>query len=187
MNTALHPFLLDQPRWVHLGAQAYTYGFLCWLADCLECGEPIDTPSVAAAMTRADETFESWPAECFEHLAQSLLLFLAQEPAEMTNDRLDELYGQAEDTFRDHVSADLLIFTTLATGEPLTEEQWTRLWAALAFDLPLTRPKDSHAKTRRVHGRRAITPMRRHKRFRAITLHKRPSHPQPSLQVVKEG
>ena len=108
------------------------------------------------------------------------LLFLALG---LTLEELNSWFTRLDTVFRYCISTDLDIFSTLADGVPLTEEQWERLYVAIAPQPPDTTGFKKHHhtrnKTRRTHGRRALTPMRRHHHHRAVTRH------QPHLNVVK--
>ena len=185
MDTLLRPFLFEQPRWVQLMTQACFYGVLCHISDSLEENSVKDTMSARAYCMRADVQFETWPTDALEEFVQQVFVFFTLDEKSLTLDRLDEIYAEAEDVFRNYVPVDLLIFIYMATGESITAEKWKELWVALAFQ-PAPIPagyQTYHARTRRVHGRRAITPIRRHKRFRAITYHKRTG---PLPTIVKE-
>jgi len=173
MNKLLDPLCHNQPRWVQIEIQAFTYGFLCWASDTLEdeSGQPIEPLSPSEYLEGVDRHFAGWPTDWLESLLQELLIYCILEK-HMTMETVAKIYGDAEDIFRNHIPTDLMIFTQLATGSSLTEEQWDRLYDTLAFQTPDTRIQDRRNKTMRIHGRRAITPMKRAK-YRGKTAHKR--------------
>lgn len=181
MEAILAPYLSGQPLWVQLGLQGFLYGVLGWLQEGCESGEPLVTPpSLTTFLERADETFASWPTEWLAPVFQQLADAWAH--SEKTLATVEQFSEDAEATFRNRVPADLLVFHQLETGDSITDEQWERLWDALAFALPPVPPgKQKH--TRRAHGKRALTPMKRHKKYRSVTLHKRPQ----VVMVTKES
>jgi hypothetical protein len=164
------------PHWQQLLIQGFWYGTISWLMTCVEdCEDPKLHPlSVRDVVIHADHEFETWPTEWLKpYLDEFITLNLNLEQLNDWFDKLDVI-------FRDCIPTDLDIFTILAEGNVLSEEQWERLYNALAFLPPDTSGfKKNHAKhkTRRLHGRRAITPMRRR---RAITHHNK--HP---LNIIK--
>ena len=178
MNKILDPLCHNQPRWVLIELQAATYGFLCWASDVIDekskkKAEPL---SSAEYLEGVDTHFIGWPSEWLEDVIEDLLVYCILEK-HMTLETIQRIYGEAEDCFRNHVPADLMIFTQLATGESLSEEQWTRLYDTIAFQPPdnicsFTGHKNGRHRTMRIHGRRSITPMKRHK-YRGKTAHKR--------------
>lgn len=175
LETTLKETCLISPHWMQLQLQAFWYGLLSWCITCVEDKRSIDlqTMPIQTLLETADPEFGLWPTDWLQPLAKQFVeLHLSEEELHEWFDRLDVI-------FRDTVPTDLDIFTTLADGETLTEEQWKRLYEALAFLPPQTTKPTKRQKTRRTHGRRAITPLRRR---RVLTYHK--PHP-PSAQVVK--
>ena len=183
MDIVLEPFLKDQPRWMQMELQAFVYGFLSWIADCLDHSDLLDDPlEPSEYIERADPKFLEWPIDWLEHPLHELLrCCMFQE--EFIADTVNHMYADAEDIFRNYVPADLMIFTQLATGEPITEEQWQRLWDVLSFETPVAIQTNRNI-TRRTHGHRSVTPLKRRKghKFRAVTLHKR----SPVPVIIKE-
>ena len=171
MEALLSPYITNQPLWIQLGLQGFLYGVFGWLQEKCENEEPLTTPSsLDVFMERADEQFVSWPTDWFRPIFDGIILvWSASEKSLVTIERFSE---EAEEIFRNRVPADLLVFHQLITGEPITDEQWERLWSALAFAPPPV-PLGKQKHTRRIHGKRALTPMKRHKKYRSITLHKR--------------
>lgn len=166
------------PHWMQLQLQAFWYGLLSWCITCVEDKRPIqlETITIEELLETADPEFASWPTDWLQPFANQFVTHsFTEEEYHNCLDRLDVI-------FRDTVPTDLDIFTTLADGNTLTEEQWMRLYEALAFLPPqhlLPSQSNKRQKTRRVHGRRAITPMRRR---RVLTYHKPHSS---SAQVIK--
>ena len=189
MNKLLEPYCRLEPRWVQIELQAFTYGFLCWASDCIESSngnEQLDTLSPSEYLEGVDPHFAEWPSEWLEDVLQELVLYCILEK-HMTIETIQKIYGEAEDVFRDYIPTDLMIFTQLATGNSLSEEQWERLYDTIAFQPPdnsfVTKP-GLRNKTLRTHGRRAITPMKRSK-YRGKTVHKR--HSLKPIFIIKES
>ena len=173
MDTLLTPLCRDQPRWVQIEIQAFTYGFLCWASDSLEeeTSCQIEPLSPSEYLEGVDTHFAGWPSDWLEPILQELLVYCILEK-HMTLETVKKIYGEAEDLFSRYIPIDLMIFTQLATGSSLSEEQWERLYDTIAFQTPSKKLGGVRNKTMRIHGRRAITPMKRHK-YRGKTVHKR--------------
>lgn len=170
---------LSYPHWQQLVLQGYWYGLISWAITCAEDGHDPkkDTPTAKELAKHAAAEFEQWPADWLQPTTESFLAL------NLTLDELNSWFTRLDTVFRDCISTDLDIFSTLADGESLTEEQWERLYVAIAPQPPDTtgfKKLHKHNKTRRTHGRRALTPMRRHHHHRAVTRHN-PTH----LNVVK--
>lgn len=169
------------PHWQQLLLQGFWYGLISWTTTCAEeKRSPKEHPlTLKEIVMHSDAEFETWPLEWLESwLTRFLDLGLSEEQLNKWFETLDTL-------FRDTIPTDLDIFSTLAEGETLTEQQWSRLHDALAF-IPTDhsgykKPKNRN-KTRRLHGRRAITPMKRRHHHRAVTYHK---HHQQTISVIK--
>jgi hypothetical protein len=179
LKTELRERCLQAPHWEQLLLQAFWYGLMSWLVTCAEDEKnPIEHRlSAKQIVTYADPEFESWPADYLEPIITKVIeLHLSLED-------LTKFFDELDDLFRDCIPTDLDIFTTFGNGELLTKEQWERLYAAVAFLPPpaVSTKEVSHNplkhKTRRAHGRRGITPIRRR---RGITHHHR-----SSINVVK--
>ena len=169
---------LTYPHWQQLVLQGYWYGLISWAITCAEDGHDPkkDTPSAINLAKHSAAEFEQWPADWLEPTTESFLAL------GLTLDELNSWFTRLDTVFRDCISTDLDIFSTLADGAALTEEQWERLYVSIAPQPPDTTGFKKHHnrnKTRRTHGRRALTPMRRHNHHRAVTRH------QPHLNVVK--
>ena len=166
---------LVAPHWMQLELQAFWYGFISWCITCAEDKRPASLADITIQqiLEAADPEFASWPTDWLQSIAAQ---FLSHNFAE---EALHEWFDKLDTIFRDTVPTDLDIFTTLANGGELTEEQWVRLYDALAFLPPQTVKQVKHQKTRRTHGRRAITPLRRR---RALTYHRPHQH---GAHVVK--
>jgi hypothetical protein len=167
------------PHWQQLMIQGFWYGLLSWCISCLEDGKnPKDIPySVGELLKHADAELLSWPYEWLNSSATEFLqLNLSLEQLNVWFERLDII-------FRDCIPTDLDIFSTLATGEHISDTQWERLYDAVAFLPPnpqAQKKRTTQNKTQRVRGRRAITPMKHRK---AMTHHNR--HHQPPINIVK--
>jgi hypothetical protein len=172
----LKTFCFQLPTWQMLTVQAFFYGALNWLIPHAEQHRiPNKTEmTMQDLVEHSDPEFSSWPADWLESWLDRLL------ELKLSHEQLYEFSEQLDLAFRDCIPTDLDIYSTLAEGRHLTEEQWERLYTAVAPHqqiLPLSMSKKC-AKTRRTHGKRAITPL---KRRRAQTHHR------PHVNVVKIG
>ena len=162
---------LTYPHWQQLVLQGYWYGLISWAITCAEDGHDPkkDTPSAKDLAKHSAAEFEQWPADWLQPTTESFLAL------GLTLEELNSWFSRLDTVFRDCISTDLDIFSTLADGETITEEQWERLYVAVAPQPPDTTGFKKHHhprnKTRRTHGRRALTPMRRHNHHRAVTRH----------------
>ncbi len=132
-------------------------------------------------VTFSDETFTDWPTDWLQDTADEFFKL------PLTLDECYAWFDTVHHIFEDYVRADLQIFTVLSNGDTLTDEQWSRLYDAIAFTTPHAEfakraPPPKRAKTRRTHGRRALTPI---KSRRAYTHHK--SHGTKQISVQKVG
>lgn len=164
------------PVWQQLVVQAFFYGALNWLIPLAEQHQPANKSEITVTdlVVHSDPEFSQWPSEWLDSWLTRLISL------NLTHEQLYSFSEQLELAFRDCIPTDLDIYSTLAEGEHLTEEQWGRLYDAVAPRqqiLPLSMSKKC-AKTRRTHGKRAITPI---KRRRAHTHHR------PHVNVVKVG
>jgi hypothetical protein len=137
----------------------------------------LHTVTAQELMKHSDIHFENWPSEWLQTYADKFIAL------HLSHEQLNTWFATLDTVFRDCISTDLDIFGILSEGAELTDEQWERLYESMAFQPPDTsgfkRPTNKH-KTRRTHGRRALTPLRRHHRMRAITHHQK-----QHLNVVK--
>ena len=176
LQTDLKTLCFQAPHWQQLVVQAFWYGMMNWLIPLKEAEtQPsLERMTPRDLVKHADAEFADWPADWLQpYMERTVALNLSL-------DDLYDLYDNLNTVFQDCVPTDLVIFTELSNGENLTEAQWERLYEAVAFQ-PI--PKDQRKKqqkTRRTHGRRAITPIRRR---RAMTHHNRAQH----MSVVKIG
>ena len=169
---------LNYPHWQQLVLQGYWYGLISWAITCAEDGydSKKDTPSAKELAKHSAAEFEQWPADWLQPTTEYFL------DLGLTLEELNSWFNRLDTVFRDCIPIDLEIFSTLADGESITEDQWQRLYAAIAPMPPDTtgiKKYHSRHKTRRTHGRRALTPMRRHNHHRAVTRH------QNHLNIVK--
>jgi len=157
--TSIKTQALESPRWIQLELQGFWYGLLSWSLTCTEDKVTPDKSDITVAelLQHADQEFESWPTDWLE---PSIKQFL---DLGLSYDQQQEFFSALEQVFQDSVPVDINIFTVLANGDTLTIEQWERLHAALAFRNSPEPPKKQN--TRRIHGRRAITPIKRRKAF----------------------
>lgn len=174
LESKLKELCIISPHWMQLELQAFWYGLISWAITCAEDKRPAKAEDITVEelLEHADVEFVSWPAEWLEPTITEFINYNFNEA------QLNELFSRLDTIFRDCVPIDLDIFSTLADGQQLTEEQWVRLYNTLAFIPPEIQKgkRNTRAKTRRIHGRRALTPMRGR---RALTHHR------PYAQVVK--
>jgi hypothetical protein len=160
LETEIKTFCIQAPKWMQIEIQALWYGLISWSITCTEdLVEPVLTKiTIRDLLIHSDGEFEDWPTEWFDTTAitfLSLKLSLQQQ---------QELFENLDNIFRDCVPVDLNIYSILADGETLSEEQWDRLYDALAFNNPSI-PAKRIVKTHRIHGRRGLTPLKRKKAF----------------------
>ncbi len=182
MNTIeaqLKSLCLESPHWMQLELQAFWYGLLSHTLDAAENNVDLSHLQLTAeqVLLHADPAFEGWPTDWLEpYVLQFLELRLSFDEQQTFFEHLETL-------FQDTVPVDLQIFTVLSEGETLTEDQWVRLMDTLAFQPPSPMVSSKgFAKTRRTHGRRGITPL---KRRRVRTLHKKPTSTIHCLKVQR--
>ena len=151
---------LESPRWVQLELQGFWYGLLSWSLTCTEDKLIPLAPDITVLelLQHADQEFESWPTDWLEPCIKQFL------DLGLTYDQQQDFFSGLEPVFQDSVPVDINIFTILANGDTLTEDQWERMYATLAFKNPPEPSKKKQA-TRRMHGRRALTPIKRRKAF----------------------
>ena len=173
LEAKLRDICVLSPHWMQLELQAFWYGLISWAITCEEDKRTAKAEDITVQelLEHADAEFVSWPTEWLEPYITEFLSY------NFNGQQLDELFNLLDTIFRDCVPIDLDIFSILADGNQLTTEQWERLDNTLAFIPPeIQKRKNTKAKTRRIHGRRALTPMRGR---RALTHHR------PYAHVVK--
>jgi len=159
LESELKTFLFSAPRWMQLEMQGFWYGLISRAITCKEEKTAFlqESNTIETILQHADPEFSDWPTSWLEPYVQQFLAL------DLTYDQHHEWFERLDTIFRDSVPTDLDIFTTLANGELLTQEQWSRLYDALAFLPPPVQQKRKYAKTRCNHGRRGITPIRSRK------------------------
>jgi len=165
IETDLRTFCFQAPRWMLLEIQAFWYGLISWSITCAEdliVPEP-KTLTIRDLLIHSDGEFEDWPSTWLEPYMYE---FLSLHPTLMEQ---NEFFGRLEDLFQDCIPTDLNIFTVLVTTESISEEQWGRLYESIAFTSPFLPNEKKTTKTRRVNGRRGVTPI---KARRAFTRHR---------------
>ena len=170
IETELRTFCFQAPRWMLLEIQAFWYGLISW---SITCTEDLITPEPSSITVRdllihSDGEFEDWPSAWLEPYIHE---FISLHP---TLTEQNEFFSRLEEIFQDCIPSDLNIFTVLVTTELIDMDQWERLYDALAFTNPILPDERKISKTRRVYGRRSLTPI---KARRAFTRHR--------LQVIK--
>lgn len=212
LEADLRQLCADAPHWQQIQLQVFWYGVIMWAMDVLESKKTYATAliPIQEIIATADAEPSSWPTEWLEpFLTQFIALNMNQE-------QLQDFLEQLDTLFRDCVPTDLDVYSTLANGEILTQEQWKRLYDAVAFlppavnqptnethiahtapaasamqhqaqqaqqphTIPAEKPKSRYAraKTRRTHGRRAVTPIRGRR------AHTRHHHTAVPLTIIK--
>ena len=151
------------PRWNQVVLQLWMYGLFCWIQDSLDNGSFIPI-AIEELFEYADEFIEM-PRD---------IEFLKPSFNSLLETNLKLTFQKCYNEFLEKVTTidkEVEIITILFTGEDFTEEQINAVWDALAFICSSNHKKKG---TRRVHGRRAITPLRRRRGFNAITKHRAP-------------
>jgi hypothetical protein len=195
LETSLRQLLFLTPHWQQLELQAFWYGLVSWCITCFEDKIPLDQDeqTIEDLLTCGDEEFRSWPTEWLEPFKDEFLALRLSETQTL------EWFGKLEILFQESVPVDLNIFSVFISGESLNETQWERMYETLAFQNPPTLPvpmqpalqqgptknifvvpqanRRRNNKTRHIHGRRAITPIRgrkaltrRHKHIQPISI-----------------
>jgi hypothetical protein len=179
LETNLKTLCLQSPHWMQLELQAFWYGLLSYTMDAAEHSQTLDSKELSPEilLQHADPEFDGWPTDWLQPFVTEftgLALNFQQQ---------QEFFERLEALFQDTIPVDLNIFTVLAEGELLTQDQWKRLLDTVAFQPPsnLIALQKGHGKTKRVQGRRGITPL---KRRRARTAHK-PRH--QHITFIKTG
>jgi hypothetical protein len=203
----LKSLCLIAPHWQQLLLQGFWYGLMSWLVTCAEDNTTPDKypMTLKEMVSHADPEFASWPLEWLQVYVDKMLTL---NPV-LHSVKLNDFFERLDTMFQDTIPTDLDIFSTLVRGEHLTEEQWVRLHDALAPmpppppptsqsppllqhqppSLPPSTPlqlqpqphtiRNNH-RTRRLRGKRAITPL---KRKRAVTHHHKHS---VNVNVIKQ-
>jgi hypothetical protein len=162
----LRAFCFSAPKWMQIEFQGFFYGLLNLSIQAAEDNTSYQPLSIDAILENADSEFTGWPTSWLEHFLEQF------QSIYHTHDEYTLFFESADTIFRDSIPTDLNIFTLYANGDILTKEQWTRLYDAIAFIPPthqVTKKYGNGSKTRHIHGRRAITPIRNR---RAITRKK---------------
>jgi len=144
--------------------QTWIYGLFCYIHDCQDAEDWVPIP-FEELFEYANE-FNDLSKEGADELKEALVN-LRLRPLITT----DEFQKNFDDfaTQIDSIEADVLIIKELLTGEDLCEETRTRVLNLLK---PTPTPQKEAKKkqlTRRVHGRRSITPIKRKNGRRATT------------------
>jgi hypothetical protein len=162
----LRTFCFSAPKWMQIELQGFFYGLLNLSIQAAEDKTSYQPISIDAILENADSEFTGWPTSWLEHFLEQF------QTLYHTYDEYNTFFESADTIFHDSIPTDLNIFTLYANGDILTKEQWTRLYDAVAFIPPnqqMTKKHGNGSKTRHIHGRRAITPIRNR---RAITRKK---------------
>jgi len=164
LESEIKSFCIQAPKWMQIEIQALWYGLISWSMTCTEdLVEPVLTKiTIRDLLIHSDGEFEDWPTEWFDATAQKFLSL------KLNLQEQQNFFENLDNIFRDCIPVDLNVYSILADGQNLTEEQWDRLYDALAFNNPSNIPKRV-VKTHRIHGRRGLTPLRRKK---ALTRHR---------------
>ena len=164
LETDLRDLCTQAPHWMQLELQAFWYGLINWTLTCAEDNETPDPKdmTVAELLQHSDSEFNEWPTDWLEPSIQQFT------DLHLTYQQQQEFFTTLDRLFQDSVPTDINIFTLLANGDEITTDQWERLYETVAFRAPMEMSKPQQ-KTRRIRGRRAITPI---KRMKAFTRHR---------------
>ncbi len=169
LDTDLKQFCFLAPRWMQLEIQGFWYGLVSWTLTCAEDKRTADpsTVKVADLLEHSDAEFSGWPTDWLEPKIQEFTNL------QLNYDEQNSWLEQLDSIFHDCIPADLNIFSTLAEGEHISEEQWLRLYDALAFEPPSQQSVGFHRanKTVRPHQKRGITPIKRRKVYTRHNKH----------------
>ena len=164
INDELKEQLGISPKWLQLVWQAYLYGFGCWLLDCEETEWKQETLDYIFKLS--DNTILSFPKDIIQgfHSKWSEKAIESKYTKDQIEDAMEEWFETCETI----IDPTIFIMRLLYDGEQITEEKWLDLHKHIMDPNPI-KPKHQQ-KTRRVRGRRAITPIRRNKKgLRAST------------------
>ena len=164
IETWWHQFEIS-PRWNQVVLQLWIYGLFCWLQDSLETDKYI--PTTAEELFEYADEFIEIPRD-IEFLKPSFNILLENNIRLIPFEKIYNKFLEKVATIDKKVE----IINILCTGDDFTEEQINNVWDALAFQIDT--PMHKKNTTKRVHGRRAITPLRRRKGIKAITKHRAP-------------
>lgn len=214
LEADLRQLCADAPHWQQIQIQVFWYGVIMWAMAALDSKKTYSAAlkPIQEIIAIADAEPSSWPTEWLEPYFKKFV------DAELNQDQLQDFLEHLDTLFRDCIATDLDVYSTLANGELLTQEQWKRLYDAVAFLPPAVnqpnnethiahtapatvaalaalasqppqqphtipaehpKPRYARARTRRTHGRRAITPIRGR---RAHTRHHHAAQP---LTIIK--
>jgi DNA-directed RNA polymerase subunit F len=144
--------------------QTWIYGLFCYIQDSQEAGEWIPIP-FEELFDYANE-FNDLSKEEADDLKESLVN-LRLKPLLTEDDFNKILQIFVSDTQK--IQEGIYIIKDLLTGEDLSEEIKTRVMGILRPPLKQEQ-KRKHLQTRRIYGRRSITPVKRKHGRRAITV-----------------
>jgi hypothetical protein len=144
--------------------QTWIYGLFCYIQDSQEAEEWVPIP-FEELFEYANE-FNDLSKEGADELKESLVN-LRLRPL-VTTDEFQKNFNTFV-TQTDSIEADVLIIKELLTGEDLCEETRTRVLNLLKATPTPQKESKKKQLTRRVHGRRSITPIKRKNGRRATT------------------
>jgi hypothetical protein len=164
LERTIKDFCFQAPRWMQIEIQGFWYGLMSWSLTCLEDKEEpnIHTITVKELLEHSDTNFKDWPTDWLESSIKDFI------DMKLSYEEQETFFTNLEQYFKDSIPVDLNIYTILMNGDTISEEQWERLYDSMAFLHP--QEYKSQNKTRRIYGKRSITPMRRRKAF---TYHKK--------------
>lgn len=143
--------------------QTWVYGLFCYIQDSQDEGQWI-VISFEELFDYANE-FNDLSREEADELKEGLVNLRLQEvvSTEQFQKNFDAFVSQC-----DSIEGDVVIIKELFNGEDLSKETRTRITNLLS-PVVEKEPKKKH-QTRRIHGRRSITPIKRKNGRRACTL-----------------
>jgi hypothetical protein len=164
----------EVPYVLQVGLQGYLYGVCCWIQESQEENKWLDVPTLEECMEYSEEDLAEF------HREDSFGLDLTNLPSTPlpTESELADLLEQVSKEASEKIPKELFILKTLLEGDELSEEQKECMKAFLAqppppqeLPRPPAKPKKIHM-TRRTHGRRAITPIKRRHGHRVSSRHR---------------
>jgi hypothetical protein len=169
----------EAPYVLQVGLQGYLYGVCCWIQESQEENKWLDVPTLEECMEYSEDDLAD-----FHNVEDSFGLDLKNLPSTPlpTESELADLLEQVSKEASEKIPKELFILKTLLEGDELSEEQKECMKAFLAQppqpqeplqppqQLP-SKPKKFHM-TRRTHGRRAITPIKRRHGHRVSSRHR---------------
>lgn len=157
----------QSPKWNQIVLQTWLYGFFCYVHDCQDADTWVPIP-FEEFYDYANE-FREIPTGAVTSVMLPLIRIIRKTPL-ISKQEFDMQYAKFMKKVDEALPEEIDILEELFTGEDLSEEVRERVWNNLAFILPELPKPITRPHTRRVNGRRAITPIKRRHGRRALTV-----------------